>query len=81
MAKMPKTYHRSRKEPGGSPPAGSQQHQPAPNGGEVRAVPMDKGKMPKRSRIKPITHTSAQTDLGKMPKRVSGMRERDPHYR
>ena len=82
-------YHGKGKMPtstGGAPkdtPDGGARR-PHPNGGEVRSVPAESmGRMPARQSRAPVTHTPLPTGgdfagLGKMPKNMSGGRERDP---
>ena len=55
---------------------GTAQHQPHPNGGDVRAMDMNRSKMPDKHKARPIVNKSLPTGndfsgLGKMPKQVT----------
>ena len=80
MARMA-TVHKGKKVEVRHPPAGGQQHQPHPNGGEVRKTPDAQAKMPEKQKIRPVTHTKLDVPVAKMPKQMGGQRQRDPHRR
>jgi hypothetical protein len=63
------------------PSGGGAQHQPHPNGGEVRKTPDAQAKMPEKQRVRPVTHTKLEIPGSKMPKTLGGQRQRDPHRR
>ena len=60
---------------------GRKRHEPHPNGGEVARVDVPRAKMPENQSANPITHTPVNTDLGKMPKQMSGPRQVIPRRR
>jgi hypothetical protein len=62
-------------------PGGARRKEPHPNGGEVQRLDVPRSKMPKQMSSSPITHTPLNTDLGKMPKQMSGPRQVQPRRR
>ena len=58
-----------------------QKHQPAPNGGEARGISDGQSKMPKKSKVSPITHSPLAIPTAKMPKKSSEAPQLEPHRR
>jgi hypothetical protein len=77
MKGLSKSYNGAKQEQ----PGGKIRREPHPNGGEVARVDVPRSKMPQNQSAAPIHHTPLNTDLGKMPKQMSGPRERDPKRR
>jgi|GEM_PF-4721250 len=80
MARMA-SVHKGKKVEVRHPRGGGAQHQPHPNGGEVRKTPDAQAKMPKDQKVRPITHTKLDIPTSKMPKQLGGQRQRDPSRR
>ncbi len=80
MARMP-SISKGKKVEVRHPKRGGVQHQPAPNGGEVRTLPDAQSRLPKEQKVRPITHTKLEIPAAKMPKTLGGQRQRDPHRR
>ena len=76
LGKMPKSSGGAMR---GKP--GSSQHQPHPNGAEVRRADPPSAMVPKQQSTRPITHTPLECPDAKMPKRMGGGHQRDPHRR
>jgi len=64
-----------------TPAAGRQRREGHPNGGEVARVDVPRSKMPQNQSSTPLQSSPLNTDLGKMPKQMSGPQQRDPRRR